>query len=166
MKESVATSTILKIILAFTLLFSGFLAVAITYNRVYRQKNEVVSIIEKYEGITNKSIKLINNYLKNSGYDTLGYCEEGEYGVSSLDNEDYELALTNKKYYYCLSNYCSTNRCIINDNGAPNGNSIFYKTKLFFKFNLPFLGDLMIFKITGDTKAIKLYAQNQILHDN
>ena len=138
MKETIATTTIFKAILAFTILFSGFLAVAITYNRVYKLKNETISIIEKYEGISSKSIKIINNYLSNSGYDTLGNCEEREYGVADLSNDDYELAVENKKYYYCLNYYCKTDRCKIDDPKTPNGNEIFYNTKLFFKFNLPF----------------------------
>lgn len=159
MKQAVATTTMFKAILAFTILFSGFLAVAITYNRVYKLKNETISIIEKYEGINNKSLQIINNYLSNSGYNTKGICDEGEYGVVDLNNNDIELAIANKKYYYCLNYYCTDELCKIN----KSGNEIFFKTKLFFKFNLPFLSELATFKITGDTKAIKLYNENQKL---
>lgn len=157
MKQAVATTTVFKAVLAFTILFSAFLAVAITYNKVYKLKNETISILEKYEGVNDISIKIINNYLYNSGYNTKGNCEAGEYGVVDLKNNTYELAQNNKQYYYCLNYFCTEDICKLNKN------EIFYKTKLFFKFNIPFLGELAVFKITGDTKGIKYYDVNQKL---
>lgn len=159
MKQSTTTTTMFKAILAFTILFAAFLAVAITYNRVYKLKNETISILEKYEGVSKKSLNIINNYLINSGYETLGKCEEGEYGVKDLDSYEYELAKSNEKYYYCLSYYCDNRMCRINS----NNNKIVYNVKFFFKFNLPYFGDLFTFKITGETKSIKLYSENQKL---
>lgn len=164
MKSSVSTMSLFQIILVFTLLFAAFLSVAVTYNRVYKLKNETISIIEKYEGVNKTSLKIINNYLRNSGYNTKGSCESGEYGVTSLEDTKYEIAASNKKYYYCLSYYCTNGNCKAEENGVSTGNEIFFKTKLFFKFNLPFFGELFTFKITGDTKEIILYETNtQIL---
>lgn len=156
MKQSMMTSTIFKVVLVFTLLFSAFLALAITYNKIYKLKNETLLIMEKYEGLSNKSVQIINNYLKNTGYNTRGKCESGEYGVSDLNNSKIESVRTNEKYYYCISYSCSKIGCKINDN-----NSIFYNIKLFYKFNLPFLGEIFTFNITGQTKDIKLYSDNQ-----
>lgn len=164
MRQSIGTTSLFQIIIGFTLLFAAFLAVAVTYNRVFRLKNETLNIIEKYEGISEKSIRIINNYLDNSGYNTMGYCENGEYGISNLSSNTYEKVTNeNKKYYYCLSYYCQDDTCNVNSDKLPNGNQIFFKVKLFFKFNIPFIGDLMTFKITGDTKAIKLWGENQKL---
>ena len=66
MKHTVTTSSVFKYILVFTFIFAAFLALAITYNRVYKLKNQSISIIEKYEGIVKgkKSLGLVNNYLK------------------------------------------------------------------------------------------------------
>ena len=151
MREASASSTIFRLILAFTLLFAGFLSVAIVYNRAYRLKNGSLAIIEKYEGINDTSLKIINNYLKSSGYTTKGKCDSGEFGVKNLDNEEYEkVEDANQEYCYCLSSKISNKQ-------------IFYKIKLFFKFNLPIIGDLTTFKIVGDTKSIKLYNDKQKL---
>jgi len=164
MKQTIATTTIFKAVLAFTIIFSAFLVMAIAYNKAFKLKNESLSIIEKYEGVTLgtggsvKSIKLINNYLSNSGYTTKGNCETGEFGVPDLNNAKYEIAIANKKYYYCLKSYCKNGICAISNN-----NKIFYKITFFYKFNLPFLGELVTFKITGETKQIQLYSTNQIL---
>ena len=164
MKETISTMTLFKIIIVFTFLFAAFLSVAILYNKVYKLKNQTISIIEKYEGINSKvnntTIKIINNYLKNSGYTIKGNCAADEFGVASLDVSSYEKAQANKKYYYCLDFFC------VNDDdcsSAVKGDKIFYKTKLFFKFDLPFFGELFTFKITGDTKEVIFYTDKQIL---
>lgn len=151
MKSSVNTTTIFKYILLFTFLFAAFLALAITYNRVFKQKNEILSIIEKYEGVSS-SVDIINNYLSSSGYTVSGHCENGEYGVKNLSSNYIELANSQEKYAYCLSN-----KIVKND----NGDKIYYNLRLFYKFNLPFIGDLLTFEITGETKAIKLYNENK-----
>lgn len=161
MKQAVTTSTIFKAILAFTILFAAFLSVAIIYNKVYKLKNQTISIIEKYEGVTTKSLGIINNYLRNSGYDTKGNCDGYDYGVSDLNKTKYETVSSKKEYYYCLSYYCSQKGCKISDKKVPNGNLIFYKTRLFFKFNLPIFGELTTFNISGETKGIKLYDESQ-----
>lgn len=164
MKQTVATTTIFKAVLVFTFLFAGFLAIAIVYNRAYKMKNESISVIEKYEGATPRAIGIINNYLSNNGYTTKGNCKDGEYGVKNLNSTDIEqVTNNNEKYYYCISYYCATTSCSINSNLTPNGNKIFYKYKLFFKFNLPFLGELFTFEVTGETKGISLYSENQKL---
>lgn len=157
MKSTVSTTQTFKYILMFTLIFSAFIALTITYNRAYKIKNETISILEKYEGVTTKSLSLINNYLKHSNYTEKGLCEEDEYGVLSLDSTTYKLVKSNnrnEKFYYCLSNYKTKDE---------NKEKIFYTVKIFYKFNLPFLGDLMTFKITGETKGIKYYNKNQEL---
>jgi len=167
MKSSVTTSETFKYILIFTFLFSAFLALAITYNKVYRLKNETLLIIEKYEGISEKSLGIINNYLSNSGYNTTGNCEVDEYGIKDLNISEYERVTdTSERYYYCISYYCKDkNICKVGSiDSFPNGNSIYYEIKLFYKFNLPFLGDLFRFKITGESKAIKLYSESQKLN--
>ena len=85
MREAIGTETIFKAVIIFTLIFAAFLAVAITYNKAYRMKNQAMYILEKYEGINDNSLRIINNYLKNNGYKTTGNCESGEYGINNLD---------------------------------------------------------------------------------
>lgn len=152
MRESIGASTTFKAALIFTLIFAGFLSLAITYNRAFKLKNESLAIIEKYEGISNqgptmKTVDIVNNYLYQSGYRAKGKCETGEFGVSDLVNGYLEKVNTDKQYYYCVSTKGKEN--------APEGKQIFYNFKLFFKFNLPVFGELMNFKVSGKTKGIK-----------
>lgn len=140
MRESIGTTTTLKMALAFTILFSGFLAVAISYNKVFKMKNEVMSILQKYEGASDDGLAIVNNYLKNNGYNIKNKCDDNEYGMLDLNDVNSYVKNSEKKYY-CIS-------CEDTQNGS------YYTVKLFFRFNLPFLGDLTTYKITGETKGI------------
>ena len=154
MKATISLTTLFKAMIAFILLFAAFLTLAITYNKAFRLKNEALSIIEKYEGVTRKSLKIVNNYLSNSRYSTKNSCKMGEYGATSLT----ELKLvqvsneSDRNYYYCLT-----------ENVDSKNKKISYKVKVFFKFNLPFFGDLMTFPISGESKDIKYYSKEQRL---
>ena len=151
MRQSIGTTTMFQAALAFTFIFAAFISLAITYNKVFKAKNEVLSIIEKYEGINQTSIELINNYLKNTGYREKNKCVvDNEFGIKNFDSLMPEEANNNEKYYYCLSS-------------ELNGNFVNYNVKLFYKFNLPILGVLITFNITGQTKSIKYYSKDQIL---
>ncbi len=163
MRQTVGTTTLFKIVLAFTFLFAAFLAVAVTYNRVFKLKNEMIGIIEKYEGTTTKSLEIINNYLVSNGYKTKGNCLSNQFGVYDLVGGGYESARNNKQYYYCLNYRCDGNNCKINDKNYPNGKKVYFGVTLFFKFDLPFFGDLAVFKVNGETKGVKLYRDSQLL---
>ncbi len=150
MREAIGTQTIFKAILIFTFLFAGFIAVAITYNKAYKLKNETLAILEKYEGVSSKSLKIVNNYLSNSGYIAKQNCAGYKYGIADLNGDKYETTVNNKNYFYCIDPYIKNNQ-------------VFYKIKLFSRFNLPFIGELLYFNITGETKGIKIYSSSNQL---
>ena len=151
MRESVGTAWLYGLVLIFTLIFSGFLVLALAYSKAYKLKNEMTSIIEKYEGFTNTganngggSIKLINQYLQNSGYNTMGVCPEGSnYGVSDLSNYDnIEDIVPGKRYYYCISRH------------DGDGCKKIFRVTLFYNFNLPVFGQLRKYMISGQTNEM------------
>lgn len=154
MRAAIGTQTIFKAVLIFTLIFVAFITVAITYNKAYKLKNETMNIIEKYEGIDSKgqTISIVNNYLRNNGYNTKGKCDVNntnnkEYGIADLNSTNFENS--DKDYYYCIST-------------ETKDNKVYYNIKIFSKFDVPFLGDIFTFKITGRTKGVKYYNQSQI----
>ena len=70
MRESVGSTWIFQLAIIFILIFSAYLAITINYSKTFKVKNEVISILEKYEGLTDSSsgstsagsIAIINNY--------------------------------------------------------------------------------------------------------
>lgn len=143
MRESIGSTWILQLIVVFILLFVGFLTLSLGYSKSYKVKNETMSIIEKYEGLTEEAVKIINNYLKNSAYSAKGKCEDSTwYGVSDLSVTQLEEVQTDKKYYYCVKKRISKN------------NKYYYEINTFFQFNLPIVGNFTSFTIEGSTADI------------
>ena len=116
MKESIASVWTTGLVITFMLIFSGYLAVTISYSSTVKLKNGVLSIIEKRYGFTSKkavdkasilhngtkvdaawgTFQSINLYLKGNAYKTKGFCAEGKgdyegivwYGVTNLYADD------------------------------------------------------------------------------
>ena len=89
MRQAIGTTWVMQLVIIFMLIFVAFLALTINYTKAFKVKNELVTIVEKYEGIQTKSggsIELINNYLSYNGYGTMKACETGYYGVDNLND--------------------------------------------------------------------------------
>lgn len=144
MRDSVGGTWLFGLIITFMLIFVGYLTLMINYSTVFKNKNEVVHMIERYEGMSIDTMTLINNYLRNSGYSSRGRCptEEGWMGIEELSS----LATAKKdstNAYYC---YKKT---------AAGGDSAYYDVRLFLHFDIPVLGQLGSFDIKGQTIKIK-----------
>lgn len=130
----------------------------------------ISSVTSRFSGVGNvkvpkSALGVINVYLNASGYKVKGNCylnDGGQwYGIKELvDNSgdpviSYEKITTsnrNKKYYYCFSkrmNICSEG-CNVSNSAIP----YFYNVLLFYKMELPVLGDLFTFRVKGTTDEI------------
>ena len=157
MRDAVGGAWLYGIVMVFTLLFAAFLALALTYARAYRLKNEITAIIEKYQGITVKdslsnlgSVSIINNYLRNNGHGTKGYCPDGSYGVTNLDSDVLEPTNSSQKYLYCISYEKNTFKTC----------SYIFKVRVFYDFNLPLLGQVRRFNVNGQTNELYIAYMN------
>lgn len=175
MKNSFSNVWLLGLVALFIFAFSGYLAITISYSKAFKVKNEVVSIIERMGGVSSNTtykvvpskigtgnmrlgagtIQTINLYLNGSAYKVRHGCPLYEttyewYGVSTLsidDNTPYEKAQPGKKYYYCLA------KRGVNGSGIAKRAS-YYKVQLFYKMDVPVLGDMFTFRVDGTTKTI------------
>lgn len=148
MRESIGGAWLIGLVITFMLLFVAYLTVMINYSTAFKTKNEVVHIIEKYEGIstsTGGSMQIINDYLRNSGYKATGKCEEGWYGAKSLSHDNLTLIHKATDAYYCVK---------YNNTGEKEKGTGYYDVRLFLKFDLPVLGKIGSFKVNGQTIKI------------
>ncbi len=157
MRQAIGSTWVMQLVIVFMLIFVAFLALSINYTKAFKVKNELVTIIEKYEGVkdgSSGSLQIINNYLKSSNYSVTNKCAEGEYGMRSLDSPSLEQVRenSNTKYFYCIS------KINTKANNLPNRSK--YEIKIFFKFNLPVLGDVFTFTASGTTIDINYPSDN------
>ncbi len=138
MREATGTTWIFGLVVTFIFLFTAFLTLALNYSEAFALRNEVVTMLEKYEGYTLDSKIIINNYLTSNNYNAKGQCPEGYYGANSLtDTGKISLASSSEEYYYC----------VIQDEKR-------FEIILFYEFGLPFLGNFTTFNINGETNNI------------
>ena len=136
MREVSGSTWVFQLMIFFILIFACFLSLVISYSKAYRIKNEMLSIIEEYEGISATSENIINNYLRGEAYRTLGTCPEGWYGVDIYGDGPGE-ADGNTEYNYCFTY------------SYNNARHIYYEVLVFYKFSLPVIGDIITFRIEG-----------------
>ena len=154
MRQTIGATWVFQLVLIFTLIFAAYIALTINYSRSFKVKNEVLSIIEKSQGFTEDGIKLVDNYLQASGYRTMGVCknyiDSVTYGVTSIDVDHavtgVEIAQPDKQYYYCFTKYSNYH--------TYYKTRSYYRITLFFRFDLPVLGDLYAFDVDGQTSEI------------
>ena len=150
MRQTIGGTWLLQLMLLFNLLFVGFIILTLNYSKTIKLKNEMINMIEKYEGLNQDSIKLVNNFLSSSGYVVTSKCEAapGNYGAVSLQSSVLEEVQEGSKYYYCVKKY----------KGANISN--YYQITVFYKFNLPIIGDTSKFSIKGTTNNFQNHDEN------
>lgn len=127
-----------QIIIFFILIFASFLVLVLSYNKAYTVKNRMLTVLEKYEGATGESIEIINGIMHNASYQGKGKCPIDWYGALDLEGS-FEISDGVNKYYYCLEE-------------IKEDNKIYYNVKVFYKFDLPVIGNVINYTIDGETK--------------
>ena len=155
MRQTIGSMWIFQLVIFFILIFAAYLALTINYSKAFRVKNEVLSIIEEGQGLTDSSINLINDYLQTSAYNEAGRCimsSAGQtYGATSLSGGVQSLSLIDQsnasdKFYYCVT--------IVTNYHSYFTTRSYYKVKLFFRFDLPIIGQIATFDVDGQTSEI------------
>ncbi len=181
MKNGIVNIWLLGLIVVFIALFSAYIIININYSKSFKIKNEVLTIIEKHKGVTKSvspgthdgtslingsaikinvnTIETINLYLMGNNYDAMGYCPHtaGDisgnwYGVSELRSgsgpaSEFEPADSSKKYYYCFAKYNANTQ-------TGRYKAVYYKVRLFYKFEVPVLEEFLSVKVDGTSDEI------------
>lgn len=156
MREAIGGTWLFGLVITFIVFFASFLAISINYAKAFNVKNNVVDLISKYEGNNCNARKKIANYLKDTGYLVTGTCpRSGDYLYDGFNYQGYDLegnpVASGKKAYYCVSSDS------IEDTTLSTGDTLkkkYYRIMVFFRIDLPVIGDLTTFKIKGETESI------------
>lgn len=127
MRESIGGALLLKLVMFFVVVYVAFFAIAINYAITFRVKNQIINLIEAYEGIENAS-EHIEDYISQVGYFRTAV------GDVSYNNAD------------CSNGYC------IDEISTVRGK--YYKVTTYVTFDFPILGKFANFPVTGETRII------------
>lgn len=146
MREAVGGTWLFQIVIVFILLFSGYLALSVNYSRAFKVKNEIISIIERNEGVRETPAQEeINRYLGNVNHTVVGKCDE--YSTALGDSS----TMAARTGIYCVEKICEEADREYSLTGIFKAH---YKVTVFFKFDLPIFGDLFTFRVKGETNTI------------
>ena len=152
MREAIGGTWLFGLVITFIVFFASFLAISVNYSKAFNVKNNIVDMISKYEGNNCNARIKIGNYLNEVGYLVSGDCGS----IDGAEYEPYDLKgnklASGKKGYYCIAK---------TDTGSNTDiNKSYYKVIVFFRVDLPVIGNLTTFRIKGETESI-YYAKDQ-----
>lgn len=148
MREAIGGTWLFGLVITFIVFFASFLAVSINYSKAFHVKNNVVDLISKYEGNNCKARNKISDYLRTSGALVTGKCPDGYNGYNLAS----EKVGTGKDAYYCIAGDETDSTSFMSKQ--------FYRVIVFYKIDLPMLGNIATFKIKGETETI-IYPSDQ-----
>lgn len=141
MREAIGGTWLFGLVITFIVFFASFLAISINYSRAFNVKNNVVDLIEKYEGNNCKARKKIGNYLNDVGYLVTGTCPD-DYLPYDLEGNK---IVGSQRAYYCVAK---------DEANTDTLNKSYYRVMVFFRIDLPVIGRLTTFRIKGESAAI------------
>ena len=96
MRESVGATFLIKIMVVFIILYNSLLAIAVNYAMVFRVKNQIINLLEQYEGCAGAKDK-IEGYVNNVGY-YRAVSDEGPFSIVPVN-------VSNRGTYYRVTTY-------------------------------------------------------------
>jgi len=126
MREAMGGALLIKLVMFFIVIYVCFLAIAINYSITFRVKNQIINLIEEYEGY-DLAKDAIDSYISSVGY------YRASAGGVSLDAN-------------CTNGYC------IEELTSARGK--YYKVTTYVSFDFPIIGQITNFPVSGETKVI------------
>ncbi len=126
MREAIGGALLIKLVMFFIVIYVCFLAIAINYSITFRVKNQIINLIEEYEGYDLAKTH-IEEYIANVGY------YRASVGNVSIDDT-------------CDNGYCIKE--LTSDRGK------YYRVTTYVSFDFPIIGRVTNFPVSGETKII------------
>ena len=159
MRDAIGQVFTLQIILVFVFLINGYMAYSVNYTRAFRVKNQIVNIIEQYEGPYNdEGLAKIRSYINKAAYKApqtlindfkVNYCTKNKNDFASTDN---------KCEVECQDGWCYIEHNVSIDEADGERTGRYYSIVTFVNIDIPVinkivgLGDFL--SVSGETKTI------------
>ena len=148
MRESINGAWLIGIIMVFMAVFIAYTSISINYSNAFLMRTKMVTAIEQYQGMNDKSLTANYNIMKSYGYVNTGTCPKDTKCIYKKT----------KRNGYANCNYCVGREMHQERDASSKGgyaiNRYYYRVNVFFDFNLPILGDILKFNVAGESNAI------------
>ena len=150
MRDAIGQVFALQAILAFVLLINGYMAYSVNYTRAFRVKNQIVNIIEQYEGPTDDAMAKIGSYVDGMTYrvpQTLINSFRNRYASNNGDGE-----------VSCQDGWCYIAHDVKTTGGDGEMNGTYYSVVTFVNIDIPVINNLIglgdFLSVSGETRTI------------
>lgn len=147
MRDAIGQVFTLQIILAFVLLINGYMAYSVNYTRAFRVKNQIVNIIEQYEGPYNdEGIEKINDYIDKMAY--------------SVNNQQMLNFQNDNSDAVCpgYNGWCYIEHSVSVDDADGERNGKYYSIVTFVNIDIPVVNNILglgnFLQVVGETRTI------------
>ena len=175
MRHSIGGAWLFSISITLMMFIIAYVAITMDYSNAYQLKNDVVLVLEEYNGLNDISDKKIIAKFKKrkfttkidcaKTYDTSTYYEgaHGGYGhryfyavtsyqgAGTIEPVD-SYSTTSKEAFLCIYKYTSMKKDA-SDSTAQIEKS-FYAVSTAFGFDFPIIGNIFDYRVTGETGEI------------
>lgn len=150
MRDSVGGVYALSIVFAFIIIVSGVLAFTVNYNKAFKMKNRIITIIEKYENDINGHSIDIKKEIRESAKE-ISYSASPAF-TRICASENYKI---DNESGYCYQEIKSRENKFA---GVDEYTTTYVNVKTFVSIDIPILNRLFphlnFFSVTGSTKQI------------
>ena len=147
MKEAIGNSFLMTLAIVFSFLIMALIIGIMAYTKAYKVKNKIIGVIEKYNGYTSETEDDIYQDLREMGYQT--NADDRTCPKLDLNMDQYDYDNTVKlvhdiepgRFEYCLYQVATSR-------------GYYYHTIVFTHFDVPVLGQWLVFQVKGDSQII------------
>ena len=155
MRESIGTVSLLNFVIFFILLVFSFLIGTFSYYKAYKVNNNMIAIIEKYEGFNELAYKEIEQNLETLAYQKVEFnCDNAKNARFHLINynEKQEITSAQRKY----TGYCVAVKTWDSNTSVKNSKDRYdsYQVTTVITFNFPIIQDVIKLRVSSRTNRI------------
>lgn len=148
MRDAIGQVFALQVILAFVLLINGYMAYSVNYARAFRVKNQIVNIIEQYEGPYNdEAIEKIDSYINQMTYE-----------VPPKLVQDFLEDHASASEKSCQNGWCYVAHNVTLDDADGERKGKYYSIVTFVNIDIPVINRIVglgnFLRVVGETKTI------------
>ncbi len=156
MREAFGGYAAIGIVSLFIIVVSGFLAFTTNYNKAFKMKNRIITILEQHNNNPNNSEvqKQIREYAQ-----SIGYSASKNYTRESCNGVDFVLDSNNTGWCYRKNQVSSDKTMSTSGNkGIQEYKSVYVDVVTFVSIDVPILNQLFphlrFFQVTGSTRQL------------
>lgn len=147
MRDAIGQVFTLQIILAFVLLINGYMAYSVNYTRAFRVKNQIVNIIEQYEGPYNdEALAKINSYINQITYNV------NNQQLLNFQNDNPDAECPN------YNGWCYVPHEVTTNDGDGERQGTYYTVVTFVNIDIPVINNILglgnFLRVVGETRTI------------